>query len=248
MKETARMIALLVVPLLLSAQEAGAATLSASDQVPLFARFLVDGASLQSYRVPIHARVTLHKIVSVHVNLNGEMQYVRPDRLLLTIGRVPEQQRQFFVKLATPRTWPLNYDLQLTGTSAINGLIHYAIHGVPKHADDGVDYLVANVSNDISPTIDATWFLSGGGTITMRIETAMIGGYVLPVRQNADIKLPGYKIHADISYGEYLLKHQSARTKSAASRHQRWGGSRSAENLLPQVDVRRDHAALGYPR
>jgi hypothetical protein len=173
--------------------------------VPLFARFATEGASLRSYVVPVQANVTVHKIIALRARLAGNMRYAKPNRLDLTMNRVSPQQRRVFAKISTPRAWPQYYNLRVTRTSTIKGHKYYVIRGVPKTRDDAVDHLIADVSDARAPQIYAQWFLRGKGTITMRIQTAMVRGYVLPVRNQTDIDVPGYRVHADVTYGRYAL-------------------------------------------
>ena len=173
--------------------------------VPLFARFAHDGATLQSYVVPVQANVTVRKIISIRARLTGNMRYAKPNQLNLVLSRVSPQQRRVFARLATPRAWPQYYNLQLVRTSTVNGKKNYTIRGVPKNGTDPVDHLVADVPDGTSPVLSAQWFLRGSGTITMRIQTAMVHGYVLPVSDQTDIAVPGNRVHADVQYGRYRV-------------------------------------------
>ena len=213
-KTNGRPSPLLATSVCLAASLLCGATTPPTDSVPLFARFATYAAKLQSYTVPLHVDVTLRKIIRIRVSLNGSMHYERPDDLTLALGRVPQQQREFFAKLATPRTWPMNYDLEVTGTTVVDGHTHYAINGVPKDATDGVDHLVADVSDDDAPVLKVQWFLRAGGSITMQVATAAIGKYVLPTREQVDVNIPGHRLHADISYGTYVLNDRSMETAS----------------------------------
>ncbi|MGH7684260.1 MAG: hypothetical protein ACREMT_07945, partial [Vulcanimicrobiaceae bacterium] len=142
------------------------------------------------------ANVTVRKIISLHARLHGSMRYEQPNALSLSLNRVSPQQRKVFAKLATPRTWPEYYKLQLVRTSDVHGHKDYVIRGIPRNAADAVDHLVADISDGPTPRLNAKWFLRGRGTITMHIETAKIRGYVLPVRDQTDVNVPGYRIHA----------------------------------------------------
>lgn len=70
----------------------------------------------------------------------------------------------------------------------------------------GVDRMTADIYGD-GGQIKAEWYLTGGGTIKSTIQTQAIRGYVLPKREQADIVASGYRIHADMSYGNYRFQH-----------------------------------------
>ena len=198
-------IAAVTAAFLLAAPKVGAARPSHAN-VPLFARFASDGTRLRSYVVPVHANITVHKVISIRARLAGNMRYAKPDRLLLTLNRVSPEQRRVFARIATPRAWPQFYNLHLLRTVSINGRKHYMIRGTPQNPSDPVDHLVADVPDGATPVLYAQWFLRGKGTITMHIQTATVNGYVLPVRNQTDINVPGYRVHADVNYGHYDLR------------------------------------------
>ena len=208
-----RTITVVTAAVLLAARSPGAGADRWSAKVPLFARFASGGASLRSYVVPVQADVTVRKIVAIHARLAGDMRYAKPNQLNLTLNRVSPEQRRVFAKIATPRTWPQYYNLYLLRTSTVNGHKNYVIRGVPKSSSDAVDHLIANISDRAAPLVHAQWFLRGSGTITMQIQTAMVRGYVLPVHNQTDINVPGYRVHADVNYGQYALSAAPKRQK-----------------------------------
>ena len=208
--EAARALVFFSIPLFICPQEARGTPLLGWSRIPIFAQFLADGTRLRSYIVPVHAHVTLRKLIVLHVLLNGTIKYRQPDEVALTLPRVSQQQRNVFAKLSTPRTWPDNYNLQVTGPTIVDGRGHYIVHGVPKKANDAVAFLSADISDEPAAQIRVQWHLSGSGTITMLIDTARIEGYVLPVRQRTDIHVPGNNVHADMRYGEYVLNSPAA--------------------------------------
>jgi len=201
----ARTIAVVTAVVLLAAPNRVAAGIPHAN-VPLFARFASDGTSLRSYVVPVQANVTVHELVAIKARLAGNLRYGQPNRLNLTLNRVSPDQRRVFAKIATPRAWPQYYNLHLLRTVNIHGRKHYVIRGTPRNAWDSVDHLIADVPDGKTPVLYAQWFLRGKGTITMHIQTAMVRGYVLPVHNQTDINVPGYRVHADVSYGRYALR------------------------------------------
>jgi hypothetical protein len=203
--QAARALVFFSIPLLICPQEARGNPLLSWSRIPIFAQFIADGTRLRSYIVPVHAHVTLRKLIVLHVLLNGTIKYTQPDEVALTLPHVSQQQRNVFAKLSTPRTWPENYNLQVTGPTIVDGHAHYIIHGLPKNPNDAIAFLSADVSDETAAQIRVQWHLSGSGTITMLIDTARIAGYVLPVRQRTDIHVPGNNVHADMRYGEYVL-------------------------------------------
>ena len=176
-------------------------------RVPLFAQFANEDPSLHSYSAPLHISVAIHKFLTFHFGLDGTVYFQRPGHLAMTMQRVPEQYQKLFAKLGTPRTWAQNYDLQVTGTDeGPDGQKIYHVRGVPLTACE-IDHMVADMGPATMP-VKVTWFLRDGGTIASTIESTTVGGYSVPKEQHADINASGFKIHADMTYGDYELNGQ----------------------------------------
>lgn len=193
-----------LLPILLSALIAAPAPAS----IPLFAHLSTERAPLESYAVPLHVDVTLHKWISFRFGMNGMVYFKEPARLKLEMRSVPEQYQRLFADLGTPRTWPQTYDLQVLDETIVGGRKTYRLVGTPRRPNQ-VDHMIVEMTDETAP-ITAQWFLHDGGTIRARIETASVSSHLVPTREQADINVNGYKIHADMRYGEYELNSQTA--------------------------------------
>lgn len=172
--------------------------------IPLFARFAADGANPSSYSVPIHLVASLHKLIfSFAFRRDGMVSFSQPDVLRVSIKSVPQQYAHVFGELGTPRTWPMLYDLRIVGSQLIGGRAWYQLRGVPRNPSD-VDHVIIQVADEKSP-IRARWFLHGGWTLTSTVNLVPVQDYLVPRREQADITGHGYRIHSDITYGNYML-------------------------------------------
>jgi hypothetical protein len=172
--------------------------------VPLFARLSAEGTNLRSYSVPISLAVTIHKFLfAFHFRRNGTVQFELPDTLTTTIASVPKRYTDVFAELGTARTWPLIYDLELLGSDVIEGHRTYRLRGVPLQPSD-VDHVLIETTEAYAP-IEAQWFLHSGWTITSTIETEIIADHLVPKGESTDIVGHGFKIHSDMTYGNYTL-------------------------------------------
>lgn len=180
---------------------------NAVQHVPLFAQFATEDPALRSYIAPLHISVAIHKLFTFHFGLDGTVYFRRPGRLAMTMQKVPEQYQKLFAKLGTPRTWPQTYDLQIVGTDeTASGQKIYHVHGVPFESCE-IDHMDADVGPSNTP-VKVTWTLRDGGTIVSTIESTTVGGYSVPKEQHADINAGGFKIHADMLYGDYEVNGQ----------------------------------------
>jgi hypothetical protein len=174
---------------------------AALNQVPMFAQLGSEEPALQSYSVPVHVSVAIHKLFTFHFGLNGRVYYRHPGQIALNLEKVPEKYQRGFAQLGTPRTWPQNYDMQVVSKDTVDGTCVYHLRGTPRNNSD-VDYMLADVPSGTGP-IKATWYLHGGGTVSSTFDMAPVGDYLMPKAQHADIDAEGFKIHADIAYGDY---------------------------------------------
>jgi len=189
-----------------------AATAPTATQI--IARFTERDARVESYAVPVHMDVRVHKLLTFHLGLNGMQYFKRPDRLALEMKSIPAQSRKLFAELGTPMTWPGMYDLRLVSSDGEHGPYH--LDGVPKHACD-VARLHVDVDGDPGAPLHAVWTTKDGATIDMRITEQAAGGYELPKHADADMAFGGYKIHASIDYGAYAVNEAVADAVFAGS-------------------------------
>jgi hypothetical protein len=168
----------------------------------ILARASEQGARVESYAVPVHMDVRVHKLITFHVGLNGMQYYKRPDRLALELRSVPAQYRKLFAELGTPLTWPGAYDLRLVAADGERGPYH--LEGTPKRPCE-VAKMQVDVDGDPAAPLHAQWTMRDGGTIDMHITEQAAGGYELPKHADADMAFGGYKIHASIDYGPYAV-------------------------------------------
>jgi hypothetical protein len=175
----------------------------------VLARVTERDALLDSYTVPVHMDIRVHKLLTFHIGLNGTQYYKRPDRLALDIRQIPVPYRKLFADLGTPLTWPGAYDLKLVGANGERG--PFRLEGVPRHPSD-VARMVIDVDGPANAPLHAQWTMRDGGTIDMRITEESAGGYELPRHADADMAFGGFKIHASIDYGPYSVNEAVADT------------------------------------
>jgi hypothetical protein len=176
----------------------------------VLARYTGHDASLQSYVVPVHIDVRVHKLFTFHFGLDGTQSFKRPAKLALDVQRVPPQGRKLFAEIGTPLTWCQQYDLHLVSGNVEHG--PYRLEGVPKHPGD-IARMVVDVDGDPSSPLHAQWWTHDGSTIDMHITEAASGGYELPKHSEADLDISGTKIHASIDYGSYAVNEAIADAK-----------------------------------
>jgi hypothetical protein len=175
----------------------------------VLARVTDRDARVDSYSVPVHMDVRVHKLFTFHFGLNGTQYYKRPDRVALDMRQIPAQYRKLFADLGTPLTWPGAYDLKLVGSNGDRG--PYRLEGTPRHPSD-IARMLVDVDGAANVPLHVQWTTRDGGTIDMHITEESAGGYELPRHADADMAFGGYKIHASIDYGQYAVNEAVADT------------------------------------
>jgi hypothetical protein len=206
----------------LAAMTALAGTLGVSPAPPqaavtvaeVLARYTTRDASVQSYTVPVHIDVRVHKLLTFHFGLDGTQSFKRPAHLTLDVQHVPPEGRKLFAELGTPLTWSQQYDLHLVSGSSEHG--PYRLEGVPKRPS-GIARMVVDVDGDPSVPLHAQWWTHDGSTIDMRITEDGTGGYEFPKHSDVDLDISGTKIHASIDYGAYAVNEAVAEAKLSPS-------------------------------
>jgi hypothetical protein len=187
---------------------AGAPSNAAREMTPSAGRLLalvcVGNAGIESYSVPVHIDVRVHRLFTFHVGLNGMEYFKRPNKLVLEMPRIPDQSRKVFGELGMPLSWPAQYDMSVAGTTVADGRTIHHLRGVPKRPND-IDHMLVELDADPAVPMNVQWFLRDGGTIAMTIRSAFDGTHDLPKHADLDLVTSGYKIHATIDYGAYVV-------------------------------------------
>jgi hypothetical protein len=169
------------------------------------ARMSANAIVPESYTVPVHVDAKVHRLITLHFGMNGTVYYKRPDHLALAMSHVPSGFRKLFAELGNAQTWASTYDM--TFVDALGGGSSgeiYRLKGVPKQ-DGDVDHVLLDLSAaDLTPQ-HASWLCRDGSTIDMTFLNEPFGGYELAKRAEADMVLSGWKIHAVMDYGPYVL-------------------------------------------
>jgi hypothetical protein len=168
----------------------------------VLARFTARDALLDSYTVPVHVDVHLHKLITIHFGLSGTAYYKRPDRVALDLRSMPASYRRVFAELGSPLTWGGTYELRVRDVVTDDNRTTYRIEGTPRHAGE-IDHMTVDVDTDAYAVLRGQWVFKDGTTIAMTIEESAAGAYQLPKRTEADLDAGGYRVHAVMDYGEY---------------------------------------------
>jgi len=172
----------------------------------ILSRMVAARKGLDSYSVPVHFDVKMHRPLGVSMQLDGTRYFERPDKQALNMRSVPAAAKAFqqmTASLGTAETWPNTYDITLVPPDPSAG--YYELKGAPKNSSSTVDHILIDVAKDTLAPIRARWFYHNGSTIDMTIENAMAGQYLMPKTETLDLSFPSFAGHAVGHYGDYSL-------------------------------------------
>lgn len=132
----------------------------------ILAHMVVNRQGLNSFTVPVHFDIKVHKVIGLGIKLDGVSYFERPDREALVMQTVPALAKPFqkiFAGLGTPETWPSRYNISIVPLDAPNNATMYELNGVPK-AGGNVDHVLLDISQTTFEPLKARWFYKNGAT------------------------------------------------------------------------------------
>jgi hypothetical protein len=170
-------------------------------------RLVAARRGLNSYSVPIHFNLTVHKGISVSAQLEATRYFQAPDKEVLEMKSLPSIAKQFryiYTGVGTPETWPSQYDVTFAQAQTADSKT-YQLRGVPKN-NPNLSYALLDVARDTFAPVAAQLYYKNGGTIALQFENAPVeGGFLLTAVETIDIAFPDYKVHAVGHYGTYSI-------------------------------------------
>jgi hypothetical protein len=165
--------------------------------------------ALQSFTVPVHFDVSIHKFISLRVGVDGTNYFQAPDEEALIVTKTPPLIGGAFsgnyTNLVTlPQVWPGRYKVQSVKIIQRDDRTLFELFARPRAADD-VDHVVFDVTRSGCEAVAASWYYRDGSTIKVAIVNALVGGYMLPSSETIVVSMPGNHFEATAHYGRYDL-------------------------------------------
>lgn len=175
----------------------------------LLRRAATANGALQSFTVPVHFDVSIHKFISMRVGVDGTNYFQAPDEEALIVTKTPPviggAFRGNYNNLVTlPQVWPGRYKVQSVKLVQRDDQQLFELFARPRAADD-VDHVVFDVTRNGCEPVAAAWFYRDGSTIKVTITNAPVGEYMLPSSETIVVSMPGNHFEATAHYGHYDL-------------------------------------------
>jgi anti-anti-sigma regulatory factor len=176
-----------------------------TDPVAILDHVAAQNPSLSSFqgRVNIELRMTSFPFIRTH--LNGTTYFKRPANYEVVFDRVPRMAKGFdklFTDVGDPSSWERRFVITYAGQAAFGQRQDIALHMVQR-VRGMIDHETVLVDPD-RWTIDSIRYdYYNGGHITLTQTFSTVGGYVMVVEQQAEIKIPYASAVAHGTYSDY---------------------------------------------
>ena len=164
---------------------------------------------LNSYSVPVHFNVHLHKPIGLKAGVDAIVYYKAPAQAALTITKSPFLLRSLFkgtyaIDLAV-QVWPSKYTVTSVTPGQSGDNPAFLLQAVPKAPDPSVDHVTFTVAQNSYTPLAAEWYYKDGSTIQLSISNGSQSSYFLPSTETIAVSMPHYKLEADGTFGQYAL-------------------------------------------
>ncbi len=187
---------------LFGARASAATELSPAD---LIRAVVARNAGMQSYQATVSVSFHLHSFPFFSEHLAGTTYFKRPDDVEVVFQKVPWYAKGFerlYSDMGDPSGWERRFDMSLAGDTTVDGhtdvllRLVQKVRGMIDHEDVAIDPATWH--------IDAmTWYYYNGGVIEMSQEYQRVGGFDVPAKQHAVIRIPYVHAAAEATYSDY---------------------------------------------
>ncbi|HEY5348502.1 MAG TPA: hypothetical protein VIJ64_02185 [Candidatus Lustribacter sp.] len=192
---------------------AAVATAGAQSRPPLDGDQLLARAGaapgLQSYSVPVHFDVHMHKPIGIRTRADGTAYFRAPAQAALAITRATGIVGHFFrgdYKLdVVPQAWAANYHVVAVSQAVVAGIPVFVLRALPRGAPGDLTAVIFTVSTATLKPVAAEWQYGSASSIRVAYVNGRVGTYTLPLQATIAVDLPRYRLDAHATYGSYAL-------------------------------------------
>jgi hypothetical protein len=163
---------------------------------------------LQSFSVPVHMNVSLHKPMGFKAGIDGTAYYKAPGKSALVITKTPPVIGGFFKGQynldLVPQAWPAKYKVTSVQSSTRNGVAVYELLAISK-APIGVDHVVFDVAQNGYAPLSAQWIYPDRSSVSISLASTRVSSYQLPQSETVTVAMPKYNLDATSNFGQYSL-------------------------------------------
>jgi hypothetical protein len=204
--------ALIALGLLLAGAAGAGGAMAANGAPPAGDQVLARAAiakGVQSYTVPVHFEVHLHKPIGAHTEVDGIAYYQAPGHGALVLDKAHGIIGSFFKGTydldLVPQTWPANYRVLSMSTTTENGQPVIVLDALPRTGGEDIASVVFRLGGPRHAPIGANWTYKDRSTIALTLANGPVGTHALPQTATVAVDMPKYKLDGTVTYGTYAL-------------------------------------------
>ncbi|TAM75007.1 hypothetical protein EPN44_09775 [bacterium] len=165
-------------------------------------------AALEGYSFDLRVKIAMHTFPWLQPYLIGSGTYEKPGRYSIAFRQVPALAKNYQKvtgEMLDPASWPQKYTISVgrQDSADVELILHERIKGEITEARATIDANTGSVKR-------MRFLYEHGGTIEIVQRSAGMQGFVLPVTQDAEIAMPGFKATAHAAFSNYRLTVGSA--------------------------------------
>ncbi|MGC1379392.1 MAG: hypothetical protein WA814_00045 [Candidatus Baltobacteraceae bacterium] len=165
--------------------------------------------NLNSYWVPVTVSGSVKvAFISVPFKMTGTQYYRAPDKEALRLSNPPSLARGLQNTVATmgsPETWPVTYDITLTGTQMHRNHLAYVLSGTPKKSGSRVKTITMWVNAKTYAIESVAFAYTNGASLALELSHHGLSPYHQPTSIAVTARFPAYSGNARIQYGTYAI-------------------------------------------
>jgi hypothetical protein len=163
---------------------------------------------LQSFSVPVHMDVRLHKFISFRAGVDGTAYYKAPGKSALEITKAPPIIGGFFKGQYNldllPAAWPAKYKVASVKSAVRRTIPVYELEAT-SNEPIGVNRVVFEVAQDGFAPLSVEWFYPNHSTISLSLQNKRVGNEWMPQTEIVTVSMPAYHLDATSTFGVYAL-------------------------------------------
>lgn len=163
--------------------------------------------NLQSYSVPVHFDVNMHRPLGIKMGVDGVTYFKAPADSVLVITKTPLVASFFKGSYdidLVPQTWAAKYRVNSVKTIQRNGARLYELDAVPRGGGQA-EHVFFDVAQGSLEPVAAMWVYPDASRITVSIANQRVADHTLPQAESLSISMPRYNLDATGRYGDYSL-------------------------------------------
>jgi hypothetical protein len=184
---------------------AGSPPVPTADTAVILSRIAQRNPDITTYRARLHVDVAMRSFPFLRQHLDGSTFYKRPSNYEVVFDRVPFYAHGFehiYTDIGDSSNWQKRFVITYVGERHVDGNDEIELRLVQRVRGQ-IDHETALVNAQTWTIDQLEYHYYNGGVVTMTQRFTDIAGYLMLVRQDAEIAIPHIRASAHADYTDY---------------------------------------------